>query len=69
MKAIIFSSDGGEIRDNHVRKIAAMLAAGEIGTGCGAIDVLHDDWCDRVNDRGPCNCDPDVRRRRDDYQA
>jgi hypothetical protein len=25
------------------------------------IGVAHDDWCDLLHDRGPCNCDPEVR--------
>lgn len=25
-------------------------------------EVLHDACCDRLNGRGPCNCDPDIRR-------
>lgn len=26
-----------------------------------ATNVYHDDWCDLLKGRGPCNCDPDVR--------
>lgn len=25
--------------------------------GC---DVHHDEWCDHYNERGFCNCDPDI---------
>tara|TARA_Y100000310_G_C20678913_1_gene814725 strand:- start:1916 stop:2122 length:207 start_codon:yes stop_codon:yes gene_type:complete len=23
--------------------------------------IAHDDWCDLLNEKGYCNCDPDVR--------
>lgn len=25
------------------------------------LHVRHDDWCARLQGRGPCNCDPDLR--------
>ncbi len=25
------------------------------------VDVLHDDWCDQLSGKGPCNCEPDIR--------
>jgi hypothetical protein len=24
------------------------------------VTIAHDDWCDLLNGRGPCNCDPDI---------
>ena len=24
------------------------------------IDVYHDAWCDLLNNKGPCNCNPEV---------
>jgi hypothetical protein len=24
------------------------------------VEVRHDDWCDFINERGFCNCNPDV---------
>ena len=25
------------------------------------VRILHDDWCDLLANRGPCNCDPEIR--------
>lgn len=36
----------------------AAPAAGQVGLH--HINVYHDDWCDLVNNRGPCNCNPEV---------
>jgi hypothetical protein len=24
------------------------------------VDIYHDDWCDFLAGRGPCNCEPDI---------
>ncbi len=29
------------------------------GTVCH-VSIAHDDWCDMLAGRGPCNCDPKV---------
>jgi hypothetical protein len=41
---------------------ARALAEGRIqpGTLC-MIDVLHDDWCNQLAGKGPCNCNPAIR--------
>jgi hypothetical protein len=28
--------------------------------GVSIITVYHDDWCDLLNQKGPCNCNPDI---------
>jgi hypothetical protein len=28
--------------------------------GLHHVNVYHDDWCDLLAGRGPCNCNPDV---------
>jgi hypothetical protein len=25
-----------------------------------SVEVRHDGWCDLLNGRGPCNCEPEV---------
>lgn len=32
-------------------------------TGVALTTVQHDSWCDKLNGRGACNCNPDVTRR------
>jgi hypothetical protein len=46
----------------------AVIDAGKKGLADGTIrpgnlyviDVHHDDWCDLLAGRGPCNCEPEV---------
>ncbi len=26
------------------------------------LNILHDDWCDLINGKGPCNCEPTVSK-------
>jgi len=33
---------------------------GFTGPGIYHINVQHDDWCDLLRARGPCNCDPEI---------
>jgi hypothetical protein len=42
---------------------SSLLAAGvqsEPGTVSEAI-IRHDDWCDLLTSRGPCNCNPEIQ--------
>ena len=44
---------------NYLKKVADLgltLAPGAEMT----MDFAHDNWCDALNGRGFCNCDPDV---------
>ena len=42
------------------------LASGTIRRGQVAHAIVaHDDWCDLLANRGPCNCHPDVRVQAD----
>jgi hypothetical protein len=44
----------------YLRKL---LAAAELAAQPGTlkhIEVRHDDWCDLLNGRGKCNCNPAV---------
>ncbi len=48
--------------DPLIAKAAVAMAAGTIrpGTLTHAL-IYHDDWCDQLHGRGPCNCEPDIR--------
>ena len=47
---------------NHTYVLGTDFAAGRIKKGTVTIaDVFHDDWCDLLSGKGPCNCAPDVR--------
>lgn len=42
--------------------IRAAWAAGMIRRGMAThTTILHDDWCNLLAGRGPCNCDPEIR--------
>jgi len=44
----------------YLEQVLEMYLAGERPVGVYAVTVRHDDWCDLLNGRGPCNCDPQV---------
>lgn len=47
---------------NHIRKIAAMVDAGEITLGrIHELDIAHDDWCGFLTTGSRCDCDPEIR--------
>jgi hypothetical protein len=47
--------------ENFQRKIMQMVESGAIPKSEFAnLNIQHDDWCDRLNGVGPCNCDPEV---------
>jgi hypothetical protein len=47
---------------NHLNLLLEQIASGKIPTEPGIvhIDVAHDDWCDLLNGRGKCNCNPEI---------
>jgi hypothetical protein len=45
---------------NDMKKLLAMRAQFKSGT-VTLSDILHDDWCDKVNGGTLCNCDPEIR--------
>lgn len=54
------------LKHNHQRKLVELVNQGKLPITPGAmhaIEVAHDDWCALINNRGPCNCDPDIRVR------
>jgi len=55
---------------NYIPKIPVAteraIQAGIIRRGQLAhVYVAHDDWCDLLAGKGPCNCNPDVQVRPD----
>lgn len=47
--------------DDLVRKIREAFGDKVKATGVYHINVIHDDWCDLLADKGPCNCTPVVQ--------
>ena len=44
---------------NYLQKVNALAVQGKIPMGHAS--VLHDDWCDLLQGRGDCNCNPEVK--------
>lgn len=44
-----------KLRDAYRRRGVFWLSGGNYH-----YRILHDDWCDRLNGRGSCNCDPEI---------
>jgi hypothetical protein len=60
MKALDLSRGGDALT---LRLIRFVREHGLDGPGVYELDVLHDDGCPMLDDGGPCNCSPDIRRR------
>jgi hypothetical protein len=45
---------------NDMKKLLAMRGEFKAGT-VTLTDVLHDDWCAKLNGGAICNCDPEIR--------
>ena len=55
-------------KSNYLHPLLTLTALGRadgaiLRGSCHTFDVYHDDWCDLLNGRGPCNCTPTIRRR------
>ena len=47
---------------NYMAAMFEAQAAGVFKPGSVySTTVLHDDWCDQLNGRGPCNCEPELK--------
>ena len=42
--------------------LETLLGMKSTGPGVYHVEILHDDWCDQLNGKGPCNCEPIVRK-------
>lgn len=52
-------------RPHYLARILAEFAQHRYGTPPGGsfhLEISHDAWCERPDGRGPCTCDPDIRR-------
>ena len=45
---------------NYLAGLLASSAMLKGQTGVHIVTVAHDGWCDQLNNRGPCNCEPIV---------
>jgi len=47
---------------NYMKRIIekGLKVKEQLGPGVYPVPVYHDDWCDLLKQKGPCNCDPDV---------
>jgi hypothetical protein len=45
-------------RKDTLKEGAKLLSRGVKPGGVYMVDVYHDGWCDLLNGRGACNCDP-----------
>lgn len=44
----------------YIERVLAMYASANPPVGNHVIEICHDDWCDLLNGRGSCNCEPEV---------
>lgn len=44
----------------YVAKVLALAATLPSEPAVHHMTVLHDDWCDLLNGRGACNCEPEL---------
>ena len=47
----------------HIPKYLKKLARVQLPVDSGKVFVAricHDDWCDQLNQKGACNCDPEI---------
>jgi hypothetical protein len=60
MKSLVLSNRPGH--GNFEKKIARLIAEGKIRPDqLNYVDISHDNECAMINDRGDCNCDPEIK--------
>lgn len=45
---------------NYLAKILALGETLPRRPGVHHVSVIHDDWCNLLSEKGPCNCDPEI---------
>jgi hypothetical protein len=46
---------------NHIPKLQEGLKSNPVWPGSvNHVAVLHDEWCDLLTGKGPCNCNPEI---------
>jgi len=54
---------------NYLEKVLEETKNANIRPGRSChITVYHDGWCDQLNNRGPCNCNPKVGKPMREYR-
>lgn len=46
----------------YLAKLVELYGEGALPAGLHVVEVCHDDWCDLLNGRGECNCEPEIER-------
>jgi hypothetical protein len=46
---------------NYLPKLIEALQHYPVGQGVNHVSIAHDDWCNLLSGKGPCNCDPEVQ--------
>lgn len=46
---------------HYLNKLLSLAGNTQLIPGIHVARILHDDWCDQLTGRGPCNCNPEVR--------
>lgn len=44
----------------YIDALLKLYAENALPVGVCSVTIRHDDWCDLLHGRGPCNCDPEV---------
>ena len=61
-KSIIIPGKPERARSStHLADILAAYRARPFSPGVYEAQVYHDSWCALLANRGPCNCNPDIR--------
>jgi hypothetical protein len=47
--------------ENYLIKLIETLRRNPVGPGVNHVGIAHDDWCNLLSGKGPCNCDPEVQ--------
>lgn len=57
---VVSPNPAGSVEGNYFPALLATGAQSEPGT-VRHVRITHDDWCDLLNSRGSCNCNPEVQ--------
>lgn len=50
------------ISGNHISKLLEELKSNPPKPGTiNHVTVMHDEWCNLLSGKGPCNCSPDIQ--------
>jgi hypothetical protein len=49
-----------KFRERYAKELEKHLEGMELKPGVYITTISHDNWCDFLAGRGPCNCNPDI---------